>query len=61
MYREQFPETVKRLAMDLEEVLTALRFPELHRKSIRSTNLLELLFGEGKRRAKVPPRFMSEK
>ena len=40
-----------------EEVLTALRFPENHRKRIRTTNLLERLFGEGKRRAKVVPRY----
>ena len=61
MYREQFPEAMKCLATDLEEVMTALRFPESHRKRIRSTNLLERLFGEGRRRAKVIPRFMSEK
>ena len=39
-YREQFPEAMKCLATDLEEVLTALRFPESHRKRIRTTNLL---------------------
>ncbi len=42
-------------------VLTALRFPEPRRKRIRTTNLLERLFDEGQRRAKVIPRFMSEK
>jgi transposase-like protein len=61
MYREQFSEAMKCLAMDLEEVLTALRFPETHRQRIRTTNLLERLFGEGQRRAKVVPRFMSER
>jgi transposase-like protein len=60
-YREQFPEAMKCLANDVEEVLTALRYPESHRKRIRTTNLLERLFGEGRRRAKVIPRFMSEK
>jgi transposase-like protein len=60
-FREQFPEAMKCLASDLEEVLTALHFPESHRKGIRTTNLLERLFGQGKRRAKVIPRFMSEK
>ncbi len=60
-YRDQFPEAVKCLATDLEEVLTALRLPESHRKRIRTTNLLERLFGEGKRRAKVIPRFLSER
>ena len=48
-YREQFPEAMKCLATGLEECLTALRFPETHRKRIRTTNLLERLFGEGQR------------
>ena len=46
---------------NLEECLTALRFPEPHGKRIRTTNLLEQLFGEGRRRSKVIPRFMNEK
>lgn len=61
MYEEQFPEAMKCLATDLEECLTARRFPEPHRKRIGTTNLLERLFGEGRRRAKVIPRFMNER
>ena len=61
MYREQFPEAMKCLATGLEQCLTALRFPETHRKRIRTTNLLERLFGEGQRRSKVIPRFMGER
>ena len=61
MYREQFPEAMKCLATGLEECLTALRFPEPHRKRVRTTNLLERLFGEGQRRSKVIPRFMNER
>ena len=61
MYQEQFPEAMKSPATDSQEVLTALRFPESHRKRIRTTNLLERLFGEGKRRSKVIPRFRNEK
>jgi putative transposase len=61
MYEQEYPEAMKCLATNLEEVLTALRFPDTHRKRIRTTNLLERLFGEGKRRSKVIPRFMSEK
>jgi len=38
-----------------------LRFPEVHRKRIRTTNLLERLFGEGQRRSKVIPRFLGER
>jgi transposase-like protein len=61
MYEQEYPEAMKCLATGLEEVLTALHFPESHRKRIRTTNLLERLFGEGKRRSEVVPRFMSEK
>jgi transposase-like protein len=60
MYQEQFPEAMKCLGADLEECLTALKLPEAHRKRIRTTNLLERLFGEGRRRSKVIPRFTSE-
>ena len=61
MYEKDYPEAMRCLGTDLEEVLTALRFPETHRKRIRTTNLLERLFGEGRRRAKVVPRFMTER
>lgn len=60
MYETDYPEAIKCLRSDLEECLTALHFPEAHRKRIRTTNLLERLFGEGKRRSKVIPRFMNE-
>jgi transposase-like protein len=60
MYEKDYPEAMKCLKADLAELLTALRFPETHRKRIRTTNLLKRLFGEGKRRSKVIPRFMSE-
>jgi transposase-like protein len=59
-YRDQFPAAMKCLERDLEECLTALKFPFAHRVQIRTTNLLERLFGEGKRRTKVIPRFSSE-
>lgn len=51
---------MKCLERDLEECLTVLTFPFAHRVKIRTTNLLERLFGEGKRRTKVIPRFTSE-
>jgi transposase-like protein len=59
-YREQFPAAMKCLEHDLDECLTALRFPFAHRIQIRTTNLLERLFGEGRRRTKIIPRFSSE-
>ncbi|GAI98173.1 unnamed protein product, partial [marine sediment metagenome] len=59
-YRDAYPSAMKCLERDLEETLTALRFPFAHRIQIRTTNLLERLFGEGKRRTKIIPRFTSE-
>jgi putative transposase len=59
-YQEAFPSAMKCLAQDLEECLTALKLPLAHRVQTRTTNLLERLFGEGKRRSKVIPRFHSE-
>ncbi len=59
-YKGSFPAAMKCLERDLEESLTALKFPFLHRKQIRTTNLLERLFGEGRRRTKVIPRFRSK-
>jgi putative transposase len=60
-HQADYPEAMKCLRTDLEEVLTALRFPEAHRARLRTTNLLERLFGEGRRRTKVIPRFMTER
>jgi transposase-like protein len=59
-YQEAFPGAMKCLGQHLEECLTALKLPLAHRVQTRTTNLLERLFGEGKRRSKVIPRFPSE-
>ncbi len=59
-YKDAYPAAMKCLEKDLEECLTALKFPFAHRVQIRTTNLLERLFGEGKRRTKIIPRFTSE-
>lgn len=56
----RYPSAMECLSDDLEECLTYLRFPVAHHKAIRTTNLLERLFGEGRRRTKVIPRFPSE-
>ncbi|MCK4354578.1 MAG: transposase [Dehalococcoidia bacterium] len=48
------------LEEDLAECLTYLKFPQAHWKAIRTSNLLERTFGEGKRRTKVIPRFPTE-
>jgi transposase-like protein len=59
-YQERFPAAMKCLAQDIEECLVALKLPLAHRRQTRTTNLLERLFGEGKRRSKIIPRFTSE-
>ena len=59
-YQERFPAAMKCLEQDLDECLTALKLPMAHRRQTRTTNLLERLFGEGKRRSKVIPHFTSE-
>ena len=46
---------MKCLGEDLEVVLTALKFALVHRARIRTTNSLERLFGEGRRRTRIIP------
>ena len=48
------------LEEDLGEWLTHLRFPGAHWKAIRTCNLLERMFGEGKRWTKGIARFPSD-
>jgi transposase-like protein len=49
------------LARDLEERVIYLRFPAAHHRRIRTTNRLERLNGEARRRTKVIPRFPTER
>ncbi|MBT9258600.1 MAG: transposase [Clostridiales bacterium] len=41
--------------------LAHLNLPPVHRRSIRTTNLMELSFEEARRRTNVLPRFRTEK
>ncbi|MFQ5993259.1 MAG: IS256 family transposase [Nitrospiraceae bacterium] len=59
-FRDRYPSAMEALEKDLEATLTYLNFPKEHHKSIRTTNLLERTFGEGRRRTKVIPRFPTE-
>ena len=59
-FRDRYPSAIECLEEDLEECLTYLKFPEAHWKAIRTSNLLERTFGEGRRRTKVIPRFPTE-
>jgi len=59
-FKEQYPSAMACLEKDLEMTLTCLKFPEAHRTRIRTTNLLERLFEEDRRRTKVLGRFPTE-
>jgi len=59
-FKDRYSSAMECLEKALPDVITCLRFPKDHRKRIRTTNLLERLFGEGKRRSKVIPRFPTE-
>lgn len=59
-FKELYPSAMECLEKDLEECLTYLKFPIPHHRGIRSTNLLERTFEEGRRRTKVIPRFPTE-
>lgn len=59
-FKDIYPSAMECLGEDLEQCLTYLKFPQAHWKAIRTTNLLERMFGEGRRRTKVIPRFPTE-
>jgi putative transposase len=60
-FKDRYPAAMECLERDLEECITSLRFPEAHHRRIRTTNRLERLNGEGRRRTKVIPRFPTER
>jgi putative transposase len=60
-FKDRYPAALECLERDLEVCVTDLRFPEAHHLRIRTTNRLERLNGEGRRRAKVIPRFPTER
>src|SRR5262249_22188945 len=60
-FKDRYPAAMECLERDLKECVTYLRFPELHHRRIRTTNRLERLNGEGRRRTKVIPRFPTER
>lgn len=60
-YEKSLPTAVSCFLDDFEACIAHLRFPLSHRKTIRSTNLLERLFGEERRRTKVMPHAFDEK
>ena len=60
-YARDLPSAVACLDDDFEASIAHLRFPLGHRRAIRTTNLLERLFGEERRRTKVIPHAFGER
>jgi len=60
-YSRDLPSAVACLDDDFEACIAHLRFPLGHRRAIRTTNLLERLFGEERRRTKVIPHAFGER
>jgi putative transposase len=60
-YGAMLPSAVKCFEDDFEACIAHLRMPVAHRRAIRTTNLLERLFGEERRRLKIVPNAFGEK
>ena len=60
-FQKTLPSAVACFQEDFEACIAHLRFPLNHRRTIRTTNLLERLFGEERRRTKVIPHAFGEK
>ena len=60
-YGAKLPSAVACLQDDFEACIAYLKFPLAHRRAIRTTNLLERLFGEERRRTKVIPHAFGER
>lgn len=60
-FKDRYPAAMACLERDLEECITYLRFPEEHHRRLRTTNRIERLNGETRRRTKVIPRFPTER
>jgi putative transposase len=52
-YEDRYPQAMECLGKSLEECLTCLKLPESHRRRVRTTNTLERLIEEARRRTKV--------
>ena len=60
-WENEFPSAVACFQDDFEACIAHLRMPVRHRKAIRTTNMLERLFGEERRRLKAIPNAWGEK
>ena len=60
-YGRELPAVVQCFQDDFDACVAHLRFPLRHRKMIRTTNLLERLFLEERRRTKIIPHAFGER
>jgi len=60
-WQKKFPTAVACFEEDFQACIAHLIFPITHRRAIRSTNLLERLFEENRRRTKVLPHAFGER
>lgn len=60
-HKREYPSLIAIFSEDLEALLAHLKLPIRHRKSVRTTNLIERSFEEERRRTKVMPGFFTEK
>ncbi|MFQ5507684.1 MAG: IS256 family transposase [Planctomycetota bacterium] len=60
-YKHEHPSAVRCFEEDFEACIAHLHCPSAHRKAIRTTNLLERLFGEERRRMKAVGTFFGER
>jgi transposase-like protein len=58
--KKTYPSLTSCFSEDLEAILGHLRLPVRHRKSVRTTNLIERTFEEERRRTKIIPGFFTE-
>lgn len=52
-YQDRYPNAMRCLAKSLEESITCLKLPASHRRRVRTSNTLERLIEEARRRTKV--------
>jgi len=52
-YADRYPQAMDCVSKSLDECLTCLKLPESHRRRVRTTNSLERLIEEARRRTKV--------
>ena len=60
-FEPELPSATRCFLDDFEACIAHLRLPIAHRRAIRTTNLLERLFGEERRRTKVIPHAFGER